>query len=190
MNDISKPSLSKPLVLEDRVVILVDTQGLDNKGKTDIDILRDTESFLTKSWAIQPTTPKLPKLIHYSYKKNQIIGVIYLHDIKKVRMGNTAAPDVETFQNCFGQWAAKNIVILTTQWDLVTDDIGVQRFEELKTSEHFFKDLVAHGATMEKSRKGDNYDHIIKSIVDRTTEKFILWVLYYAGGLYTKTVTG
>jgi hypothetical protein len=48
------------------------------------------------------------------------------------------------FQNLCGPDASKNIIVLTTFWDRVTDEIGTQREKQLK--ETFFKQLVDCGA--------------------------------------------
>lgn len=48
------------------------------------------------------------------------------------------------FQNLCGLDAYKNIIVLTTFWDKVTDEIGAKREKQLK--ENFFKQLVDCGA--------------------------------------------
>lgn len=90
-----------------------------------------------------------------------------MHDITNVRMGGTAVRNVAMFSSAVGEAAAKNVVILTTQWDLINQEVAERRFLQLRNEPNFFANIVKHGATMEKSRKGDRYDNIIETIVKR-----------------------
>jgi hypothetical protein len=87
------------------------------------------------------------------------------------------------FSETVGAAAAKNVVILTTQWDLVKPEDGNKRYAELKANPNFFGNITGLGAIMAKSwkKKGednsDQYGNILQTIVERAMERFILYVI-------------
>jgi hypothetical protein len=80
-----------------------------------------------------------------SYDKGRkLSGFIYLQRISDPRFGGQSSRSLRMFQNLCGPDASKNIIVLTTFWDKVTDEIGAQREKQLK--ENYFKQLVDCGA--------------------------------------------
>jgi hypothetical protein len=101
-----------------------------------------------------------------SYEQRQrLIGVIYLYDIHKCRVGGTAVRNIEMFRLAVGEREAKNVVILTTKWDLVDQATGERRYRELASDEDFFKPIIDIGATKQRYSKGDPPLDIIRTLV-------------------------
>ncbi|KAL4062284.1 hypothetical protein V8B97DRAFT_2026873 [Scleroderma yunnanense] len=79
---------------------------------------------------------------------SQITGFIYLHRISDTRVGGTSKRNIRIFQKLCGQDSLKNVVIVTTMWDKVTPEEGLQREQELMLSDNLFKPLLDGGAVM------------------------------------------
>ncbi|KAL4077618.1 hypothetical protein J3A83DRAFT_4368952 [Scleroderma citrinum] len=114
---------------------LVDTPGFDDsrEGVTDADILSMIAMFLTTQ---------------FREGTSQITGFIYLHRISDTRVGGTSKRNIRIFQKLCGQDSLKNVVIVTTMWDKVTPEEGLQREQELMLSDNLFKPLLDGGAVM------------------------------------------
>jgi hypothetical protein len=95
-------------------------------------------------------------------------------------MGGTGVRNIRMFSETVGATAAKNVVILTTQWDRVKPEDGNRRYAELKANPNFFGNITGLDAIMAKSGKkkgeGNNnhYSNILQVIVERSMERFIL----------------
>jgi len=71
-------------------------------------------------------------------------GLLYFHRISDPRFGGEARRNLWMFRHLCGTEAYPNVVIVTTFWDSVTDEIGTRREEQLRSTA--FKDLVEGGA--------------------------------------------
>jgi hypothetical protein len=98
-------------------------------------------------------------------QKSRLIGVLYLHDITNARMGGTAVRNVKMFNSVVGEAAAKNVVIVTTKWDLIDAKAGEERQKELAADEQFFGNILKQGATLQPFVKGDNPMRLIEKII-------------------------
>jgi hypothetical protein len=85
-------------------------------------------------------------------------------------MKGTAVRNVKMFREAVGDAAAKNVVILTTQWDRINEEDGNRRLAELENRADYFGNIVAYGATMAKSKLGDRYGHILQLILKNHEE--------------------
>jgi hypothetical protein len=85
-------------------------------------------------------------------------------------MKGAAVRNVKMFREAVGDAAAKNVVILTTQWDRINKEDGNRRLAELENKPDYFGNIIAHGATMAKSKLGDRYDHILQLILKNHEE--------------------
>ncbi|KAL4064104.1 P-loop containing nucleoside triphosphate hydrolase protein [Scleroderma yunnanense] len=114
---------------------LVDTPGFDDsrQGVTDADILAMIAMFLT--------TQHREGTFHLS-------GFIYLHRISDTRVGGTSKRNIRIFQKLCGQDSLKNVVIVTTMWDKVTQEEGLRREQELMFSDNLFKPILDGGAIL------------------------------------------
>jgi len=84
----------------------------------------------------------------YQGKTFKLVGLIYVHRISDTRVGATAKRNLRMFQKLCGPHSMGNVVIVTTMWDKVTPEEGLQREIELAHSEDLFMPLLAGGAKM------------------------------------------
>ncbi|GLB39694.1 putative 50S ribosome-binding GTPase [Lyophyllum shimeji] len=106
-------------------LVIVDTPGFDDTGA-------DGPAILTRTW------------LRRSYGDDlKMAGVIYLHDITQPRDRGKALNNLCLFNKLCGPNAARNIILATTKWSEVTNDVGVRRERQLK-DEHW-RDMIKHG---------------------------------------------
>ncbi|KDQ53047.1 hypothetical protein JAAARDRAFT_72807 [Jaapia argillacea MUCL 33604] len=120
-----------------RCVTLIDTPGFDDSrgaagGLSDADILRKIAAYLEQEYD----------------DDRKLDGLIYLHRISDVRVGNTSQRNLRMFRKLVGSQSMKNVVIVTTMWDLVPRQEAERRERELMTSKSFFKTLLDNGAEL------------------------------------------
>ncbi|KAF5384431.1 hypothetical protein D9615_003467 [Tricholomella constricta] len=108
--------------------IIVDTPGFDDTIEEDREILRRIAVWLARS---------------YDAGMN-LAGVIYLHEITQTRMLGTARKNLDMFNKLCGVNKSDNIVLASTKWIDVKQEIGNRREEQLK-KEHW-KEMMNHGA--------------------------------------------
>jgi len=109
---------------------LVDTPGFDDTTRSNAEILRSLADFLEKMMR----------------EKRQIGGIIYLHRITDNRVGGAALKMLHIFDALVGVNAMKNVVLVSTMWDLVNNDVGEEREAALKKS--FWSEMANRGAVV------------------------------------------
>ncbi|KAG6330031.1 hypothetical protein ID866_9058 [Astraeus odoratus] len=109
-------------------VVLVDTPAF-NATKSELEILQSIYEWLNTS-----------------YKKNVLLaGLLYFHRISDNRMAGTPLKNLRVFQKLCGDEGMYRIVLTTTMWDEVDEEIGQERLAELQRS--YWKGMVAGGST-------------------------------------------
>ena len=95
-----------------------------------------------------------------------IAGIVYLHDICQARITGMASENLDMFKKLVGEDAFANVVLGTTKWSTIRQEIGQQREKQL--CDTFWKDRIAHGSTV--MRVGDDsssawaiIDHILRN---------------------------
>ncbi|KAL4077628.1 P-loop containing nucleoside triphosphate hydrolase protein [Scleroderma citrinum] len=154
----SKTSEVQPVcwVTEDGTSVkLVDTPGFDDSraGLTDAEVLKMIATFLTNE---------------YQGKKSRLTGLIYVHRISDTRVGKTSQRNLRMFQKLCGDESLKNVVIVTTMWDMVTPEDGLRREQELMSNNSPFKPLLDKEAIM---RRHDRTPNSAADIVNYLLEK-------------------
>ena len=81
-------------------------------------------------------------------KKSQLTGFVYVHRISDTRVGGTSQRNLRMFRKLCGTDSLKNVVIVTTMWDKVTPEEGLEREQELLSSDNLFKPLLDGEAIM------------------------------------------
>ncbi|KAL4064041.1 hypothetical protein J3A83DRAFT_4101743, partial [Scleroderma citrinum] len=116
-------------------ISLVEMPSFDDsrEGVTDADILAMIATFLTTQ---------------YRDGTSQLTGFIYLHRISDTRVEGTSKRNLRMFQKLCGQDSLKNVAIVTTTWDKVTPEEGLQREQELMFSDNLFKPIMDGGAIL------------------------------------------
>ncbi|KAF8064973.1 P-loop containing nucleoside triphosphate hydrolase protein [Lyophyllum atratum] len=115
-----------------RRIVVIDTPGFDDTTVDDREILRRIAIWLTRSYDA----------------KMKLAGVIYLHDITQDRIGGTARKNLDMLNKLCGIEATKNVILATTKWSKVTQEVGEQREKELKT-EHW-KYMLSLGSSIKR----------------------------------------
>jgi hypothetical protein len=114
----------------DEKFYLVDTPGFDDSNKPDQEILREHSSWLTRT-----------------YSENiKLSGIIYLHRIMDVRFGGAALRNLSMFKKLCGDGNLASVVLATTFWSQVNDEIGKTREKQLKTTPTFWGSMSTRGS--------------------------------------------
>ncbi|KAI6158373.1 P-loop containing nucleoside triphosphate hydrolase protein, partial [Pisolithus thermaeus] len=112
-----------------RNIVLVDTPGFDDTFMTDVQILK-----------------RIAHWLNSTYKKNvKLSGLLYLHRISDNRVGGTPLRNYNMFKELCGKDNFKNVILVTTMWDEVTEEVGSAREEELRAD--FWRAMIALGST-------------------------------------------
>ncbi|KAG8775525.1 hypothetical protein FRC15_000478 [Serendipita sp. 397] len=134
----------------------VDTPGFNDTIRSDYEILAEIAGFLVKAH-------------QGGYQLNKIL---YLHRISDNRMAGTPLKNLELFASLCGNIAMPNVIIVTTMWSLVHDDIGDKRVQMLAGT--FWKQMKEGGCHIE--RFDDNMDSAHMIALERGTRPNITLV--------------
>ncbi|KAG6811110.1 hypothetical protein H0H92_008957 [Tricholoma furcatifolium] len=130
-----------------RRIVIVDTPGFDDTYVSDSEILRRIAVWLARSYSANM----------------KLAGVIYLHEISQTRMLGTARKNLDMFNKLIGEDATKNIVLATTKWSEIPEEVGERREEQLR--DRHWKWMLDLGAKLGRftgsSESGWNLLHII-----------------------------
>jgi len=112
---------------QNRQIVFVDTPGFDDTNISDFDILQ-----VIADW------------LKLTYEKDiRLSGLLFFHRISDNRMAGSPLKHLKTFQNLCGVEALKNVVLVTTMWDQVDEDVGNNRENELTTK--YWKMMIELG---------------------------------------------
>ncbi|KAG1862948.1 P-loop containing nucleoside triphosphate hydrolase protein [Suillus tomentosus] len=120
-----------------RRVILVDTPGFDDTYVDDSEILRHIAVWLASSYG----------------DNMKLAGILYFHDISQPRMFGTSRKNLDMFRRLCGEDAEKNVILVTTKWSEVREEVGESREQQLKSS--FWQEMIAHGSQVARFLKPD-----------------------------------
>ncbi|KAG6826660.1 hypothetical protein H0H92_014933 [Tricholoma furcatifolium] len=110
-------------------VIVIDTPGFDHTTVDDREILRRIAVWLAQS-----------------YDANMKLGgIIYLHEISQSNMPPVRR-NLETFNKLCGPSAIKHVVLATTKWGDVMENVGEEREKLLK--DLHWRDMLDRGSVM------------------------------------------
>ncbi|KAK7739030.1 hypothetical protein SLS53_005928 [Cytospora paraplurivora] len=112
--------------------LFIDTPGFDDTARTDAEILAEITTILT----LQHETGILLK------------GIIYIHRISDIRFGRSAVKTLEIFQKLCGKDALKNVLLVTSRWQDIDQQTGVERERQLR--EKFWSFMLRSGSNMSR----------------------------------------
>ena len=112
-------------------VTLVDTPGFDDSELSDTEVLTILTNWLQTSF-IEGT---------------RLSGIIYLHPITQVRMGNTSARNLKLFRKLCGDNNLGNVLLVTNRWEVCDKGTAERRFQELTSQGGFWGRLLDLGAS-------------------------------------------
>lgn len=109
----------------------------------------------------------------YSYaRKERLIGVIYLQSIPNVRVA-VLSRNIEVFRKAAGETVARNVVIGTTKWELVTEEEAKKRHNLL--CHKLFQTLIAEGAEAMPCRQNE-HQRVLDAVIRRHEENISLLI--------------
>ncbi|KAL4065613.1 P-loop containing nucleoside triphosphate hydrolase protein [Scleroderma yunnanense] len=112
----------------ERNIVLVDTPGFDDTFVSDTQILRNIAEWLKTT-----------------YKRKVLLsGLLYFHRISDNRVAGTPLRNLNMFKELCGKDNFKNVVLVTTMWDEVLEDVGLQREKELQ--DDFWRAMLRLGS--------------------------------------------
>ncbi|EDR05787.1 uncharacterized protein LACBIDRAFT_302511 [Laccaria bicolor S238N-H82] len=111
----------------ERKIVLIDTPGFDDSGRTDYEILKIITEWLVKTYK----------------QRIKLSGIIQLYSIADARMRGTPLRNLKMFEELCGSDGLVNVILTTTFWSQVTPDVGSQREEQLKSE--FWAEMIRHG---------------------------------------------
>ncbi|KAI8722380.1 hypothetical protein NCS52_00381700 [Fusarium sp. LHS14.1] len=112
-------------------IYLIDPPGFDDSDKSDTEVLNNLAA-----WLVGFRVGEIP--LH---------GIIYLHRIIDTRMQGSAKKNLVLFKKLCGQNALKNVVLVTTMWNGVSNDLYRSREKELMTTSEFWGYMMEQGIT-------------------------------------------
>ncbi|KAM0209048.1 hypothetical protein ACHAQD_011362 [Fusarium lateritium] len=112
-------------------VTLVDTPGFDDTDLSDTEVLTILTNWLQTSY-IEGT---------------RLCGMIYLHPITQVRMGNTSARNLKLFRKLCGDENLGNVLLVTNKWEICDGRTAEGRFQDLTAAGGFWRRLLDLGAS-------------------------------------------
>jgi hypothetical protein len=108
---------------------IVDTPGFNDTNRSDSEILKELAEWLLES-----------------YREGlKISGIIYLHRISAPRMEGSALRNLRMFRKLCGEDFLQNVILGTTFWDIVGEETGTARENELLETDGFFKQMKDRG---------------------------------------------
>ncbi|KAK0726650.1 P-loop containing nucleoside triphosphate hydrolase protein, partial [Apiosordaria backusii] len=130
-----EPPQAVKLVLDRRhrrSVTVVDTPGFDDTQRSGSTVLKEILRYLSVQYTLN-----IP-----------LKGIIYLHQIHETRMRGSATQYLKTLQSlCSGPDALKNVIFVTTRWDMVKNqEDGMRREQEL--IDDWLSPMLEKGATV------------------------------------------
>ncbi|KAF4966909.1 hypothetical protein FSARC_5473 [Fusarium sarcochroum] len=114
-----------------RDVTLVDTPGFDDTILSDTEVLTILANWLQASFV----------------EGTRLSGIIYIHPITEVRIGNTSTRNIKLFRKLCGDDNLGNVVLLTNKWEVCDKNTAERRFQELTFDGKFWKKLIDLGAS-------------------------------------------
>ncbi|CZR64341.1 uncharacterized protein PAC_14239 [Phialocephala subalpina] len=134
---------------------IVDTPGFNDTYRSDNDVLKELADWLLGSFR----------------DGKKISGIIYLHRISDTKVGGAALRNLRMFRKLCGEDFMKNVIIGTTFWDVVSEEQGVAREEELLQTEGFFKDMHEQGCDFVRitSSRDDNLELLSRFVGKQPT---------------------
>ncbi|KAI8961907.1 P-loop containing nucleoside triphosphate hydrolase protein [Daldinia sp. FL1419] len=139
LNSCTKMIEAATVKMEDQEICLIDSPGFDDTTLSDSDILKEIAGYLQE----------------LSEDSEKLTGLLYFYNISHVRLGGTASKNIRMFRALVGNKNMKNVVLVTTRWDLVQnerEDVVKARVAELESEDGFWGGMIRLGARHEMLR--------------------------------------
>ncbi|KAF5384212.1 hypothetical protein D9615_003459 [Tricholomella constricta] len=132
-------------------LILIDTPGFDHTTVDDKEVFRRIAIWLARSYDAHM----------------KLAGIVYLHEISQGNMP-PVQKNLDLFSKICGPKAIKNVVLTTTKWEDVSDELGLRRETQLK--DQYWKSMLEHGSKLHRFEgTKDSARSIIEHILSQTS---------------------
>jgi hypothetical protein len=115
-------------------VYLIDTPGFDDTHRSDVDVLMDITDWLSDSFG----------------NGVKLSGMLYFHRITDVRMQGSSHKNLAMFKALCGIAQFRNVILVTTMWEHVSEHDGLRRETQLKETEDFWECMIREGSITER----------------------------------------
>ncbi|EDR11205.1 uncharacterized protein LACBIDRAFT_293344 [Laccaria bicolor S238N-H82] len=135
LESVTQDIASAQAVIGGREVMLVDTPGFDDTFRPEMTIAATIADWLAE---------------RYSAQGGAVInGIIYMRDIRKVRMTGTDIANRTMFEKLIGEENFKNVRLMTSFWPPSSDIEGTLDCEKREgmLMQKFWRDMAARGST-------------------------------------------
>ena len=133
-------------------ITLIDSPGFDDAEKPNVQVLGEIAEWLQDS-----------------YKQNtKLSGIINMHRINDERMTVSARRNLHILRKLCGEPPLSNIALVTSFWDQVSPEVGMQREQELKASPEFWGTMVEKGSRISRFTDRESALSIILSLANNT----------------------
>ncbi|OCL07324.1 hypothetical protein AOQ84DRAFT_276934, partial [Glonium stellatum] len=125
---------------------LIDTPGFDDTYRNDGDIINSILQWLESSYRAG----------------TKLNGIVYLHRLSDQRMPGSALKNLTMFRRLCGPKALGNVVLATTFWESLPDELAEKREKELRDKEDFWGGMIQKGSVVRRLRRG--FDSAIRIV--------------------------
>ncbi|KAF9004205.1 P-loop containing nucleoside triphosphate hydrolase protein [Cyathus striatus] len=115
-----------------RRLVIVDTPGFNNTYEDEEEVLKRVSVWLAASYMADM----------------KLCGIIYLYEISQCRMLGATRKNIQMFRRLCGEEALSSVVLGTTKWSEVSDDIRNSRLLQIK--QNFWKEIADCGSEVFK----------------------------------------
>ena len=117
----------------------------------------------------------MPPYLYFRSKKNSTIsGLLYFHRISDNRMAGTPLKNLRIFDDLSKKHGFQNVVITTTMWDEVDEDLGATREEELKSK--YWEPILGHSMTRRFLHTRQSAFLVLEGFIDTANRDFSLLI--------------
>ncbi|KAI6010018.1 hypothetical protein EDC04DRAFT_817435 [Pisolithus marmoratus] len=117
---------------EESSVVLIDTPGFDDTRISDLDVLEMVSIWLNQKYQRGTT----------------LAAILWFHRITDNHMVEVPLKNLRVFEKLCGKNALPKVILVTTMWDEVDDDVGEERLRELKNTR--WKTMISQGSRTPK----------------------------------------
>ncbi|KAH8903508.1 hypothetical protein BR93DRAFT_866402, partial [Coniochaeta sp. PMI_546] len=140
--------------IDGRQITLLDTPGFDDSSQSDADILQLIANYLAETYK------------HQIY----LTGIIFLQPISNARLTGSEAKRTRLFKRVLGDNAYERVVIATTQWEELDDDVAKYRTWARESRNDVWGDMVSSGARVVQHRNTEaSAKQIVRSFLSFAT---------------------
>ncbi|KAF2436656.1 hypothetical protein EJ08DRAFT_578327 [Tothia fuscella] len=119
-------------------ILVVDVPDFDDTIRADSEILQEIARLLAAQYQLGVN----------------LKGIIYIHRITDKRYSASALKNLEMVKKICGDAALKNVLLVTSRWAEIPEDVGLNHERELK--ENFWAYMIARGSNMCRFRSDRN----------------------------------